>query len=133
MTLEHISDTARWMAYARSVETQRPDALFRDPHARQLAGQPGESIALQLGSVDLVSNSIAIRTSVLDRLIREMVLKHEIDLVVNIGSGLDTRPWRLPLPEQLHWLDVDLPALLDHKDEVLRGQRPFCHYDTFPA
>lgn len=133
MTLEHISDTARWMAYVRSIESDRPDALFRDPHSRQLAGQPGESLALQLGSVALVSNSIAIRTAVLDRLIREMVAKHKIELVVNIGSGLDTRPWRLPLPEQLHWLDVDLPALLDHKAQVLRGQRTFCHYDTFPA
>jgi O-methyltransferase involved in polyketide biosynthesis len=38
MTIEHISDTARWVAFYRAMETERPDAIFRDPFARQLAG-----------------------------------------------------------------------------------------------
>jgi hypothetical protein len=29
--LEDVSDTARWVAYYRALESERPDALFRDP------------------------------------------------------------------------------------------------------
>jgi O-methyltransferase involved in polyketide biosynthesis len=32
-----VADTARWMAAGRAAESERPDALFRDPFARRLA------------------------------------------------------------------------------------------------
>ena len=40
-SVRNISDTARWVAYFRARETQRPDALFRDPFAERLAGERG--------------------------------------------------------------------------------------------
>src|SRR6266567_1544795 len=43
-TIEHVSDTARWVALYRAMESERPDALFRDPYARKLAGERGERI-----------------------------------------------------------------------------------------
>ena len=42
--IESVSDTARWVAVYRAMETERPDALFRDPWARRLAGVKGENI-----------------------------------------------------------------------------------------
>jgi hypothetical protein len=47
----------------------RSDALFRDPHSRQLAGAFGAAVAENIGSVEMIANSIAVRTAVLDRLI----------------------------------------------------------------
>src|SRR5256885_832404 len=35
--LTHISDTARWVAVYRAMESERPDAIFKDPFARRLA------------------------------------------------------------------------------------------------
>ena len=45
LTVRGVSDTARWVAYFRALETQRPDALFRDPYAERLAGEHGFQIA----------------------------------------------------------------------------------------
>jgi O-methyltransferase involved in polyketide biosynthesis len=42
---QNISDTARWVAWNRALESERPDAWFRDPMARRLAGERGERIA----------------------------------------------------------------------------------------
>ena len=42
--IRNISDTARWVALYRAMETDRPDALFRDPLARRLAGEHGNRI-----------------------------------------------------------------------------------------
>ena len=119
MTLENLTDTAYWMAYMRALESDRPDALFKDPYSRQLAGHRGAAVSQRLGSIELIATSIAVRTAVLDRLILDMVYRLNIGSVLNIGSGLDTRPWRLSLPPQLTWIDVDQPAVLDHKIQTL--------------
>lgn len=133
MYVETISDTARWIAYMRAVESERPDALFRDIYSRKLAGAAGEAIAQHLGSIEMISDGIAVRTALLDRLILERVQRDEVDLVLNIGAGFDTRPWRLELPAKLHWLDVDLPAILDHKADVLQERTTKCQYEALPA
>jgi O-methyltransferase involved in polyketide biosynthesis len=70
---------------------------------------------------------------VLDQLILQMVRLDEVDLVLNIGSGLDTRPWRLDLPAGLRWLDVDLPAILGYKAGILRPEHAHCQYDALAA
>ncbi len=43
--VRNISDTARWAAVFRARETERADALFRDPYAERLAGKMGVDIA----------------------------------------------------------------------------------------
>ena len=42
--IENVSDTALWVAIYRAIETDRPDAHFRDPLARRLAGDRGAAI-----------------------------------------------------------------------------------------
>jgi len=42
--IRNISDTARWVAEYRAEESERPDAVFRDPFARRLAGTRGHEI-----------------------------------------------------------------------------------------
>src|SRR5213083_1869387 len=44
MAIKHVSDTAQWVAEYRAMETDRPDAIFRDPYARRLAGAEGARI-----------------------------------------------------------------------------------------
>ena len=133
MLMENISDTARWIAYVRALESDRPDALFHDPYSRQLAGDVGEAIARDIGDLELIARGIAVRTAVLDRLLLELLQQEEVELVLNIGSGLDTRPWRLAMPPGLRWLDVDLPAILGHKAGVVRPEQARCRYDALAA
>ncbi len=133
MAIEKISDTASWVAYFRALETERADALFKDPFARRLAGAVGEAIATELGQAGLIERVMAVRTAVFDELVLERVSRHGVDLVVNLGAGLDTRPWRLPLPRALTWVDVDLPAVLEYKQSMLSGEQLQCEYRAMPA
>jgi methyltransferase (TIGR00027 family) len=120
-----ISDTALWVAYYRAQETDRPDALFRDPFARALAGERGERIAKAQTFGDKNAWSFMARTVLFDRFITAAV-RGGADLVVNLAAGLDTRPYRMDLPKTLRWVDVDLPGILDYKESVLRGAAPVC-------
>ena len=125
MTVEHISDTARWVAVYRAMETERPDAHFRDPYARRLAGPQGEEIVRSLRHGSAMAWAMVVRTAVLDELILRAVAGGA-DLVLNLAAGLDTRPYRLDVPRPLRWVEVDLPGITDYKEEQLRGETPRC-------
>ncbi len=114
-----IADTARWVAWYRALESERPDAHFHDPYARLLAGQRGQDIVRSLPWSTWFSWAVVVRTCVFDELIRHLVEQEGVDLVLNLGAGFDTRPYRLTLPTRPRWIEVDLPAVLADKEEKL--------------
>jgi methyltransferase (TIGR00027 family) len=132
MPIEHISDTARWVAMYRTMETDRPDAIFRDPFARRLAGEKGEEIVNTMKKGRQMAWPMIVRTALFDEIILSRV-REGVDLVVNLAAGLDARPWRLALPPSLRWVDVDLPDILTYKTESLREAAPICRYEAVPA
>ncbi len=133
MPIEHISDTARWVAVYRAMESERPDAIFRDPFARRLAGARGEEIVRTLRRGRSSAWAMIVRTAVLDEVIMDLVARERVDMVVNLAAGLDARAWRLPLPASLRWIDVDLPAILEYKRGVIGDAPPACRYEAVAA
>jgi methyltransferase (TIGR00027 family) len=123
--IRDVSDTARWMAVYRARETERPDAVFRDPFARALAGERGERIAAAMSFADDNAWSFVARTWIFDRIVARQV-QEGCDLVLNLAAGLDTRPYRMDLPPSLRWIETDLPEILDYKEQVLGGAQPRC-------
>src|ERR1051325_9971333 len=95
--IRDISDTARWVAVYRARETERPDAAFRDPFARALAGERGEQIAKALPFGEQNAWSFVGRTYLFDRFVMRAV-EGGVDLIVNLAPGLDARPYRMALP-----------------------------------
>ena len=130
MPIENVSDTARWVAVYRVMESARPDALFHDPYADRLAGERGHQILASMKHGREYAWPMIVRTAIFDEIILDAVWKRQADLVVNLAAGLDARPWRLPLPPELHWVDVDLPGILNYKTEMLRDEKPRCHYEA---
>lgn len=120
-----VTDTARWVAVYRARESERADPLFRDPFARRLAGERGEEIASKLPHQERSEWAWPIRTLLFDRFIAGEV-ERGADLVVNLAAGLDARPYRMPLPPSLRWVEVDHPDLLEYKEGVLAGEKPAC-------
>ena len=123
--IRNISDTARWVAVYRARESERPDAVFRDPFARRLAGERGEQIAASIGFLEKNAWPFVARTWLTDYLISKQ-LREGTDMVINLAAGLDARPYRMELPRSLQWIEVDLPEILAHKEEILRNEKPVC-------
>jgi methyltransferase (TIGR00027 family) len=133
MMIENISDTARWVAVYRAMETERPDALFRDHFARKLAGRRGEDIVKSMPRGRASAWAMIVRTAVMDEMIMDIVRSGEVDLILNLAAGLDARPWRLDLPTSLRWVDVDLPHILQYKTETIGNNPAKCRYECIPA
>src|SRR5262245_45294463 len=104
--MQNISDTACWAAMYRARENDRPDALFRDPLAKRLAGERGERIAAEMPEFDKHAWSWVTRTYLFDQIITEQI-REGVDTVVNLAAGLDARPYRMEVPASLRWIEVD--------------------------
>lgn len=124
--IRHISDTARWVAHYRALESARGDALFHDHLAARIAGERGAAMARSMPRRVQFAWALAIRTRLLDDLITQLIARDGIKFVLNLAAGFDTRPYRMPLPGDLRWIEVDLPALIEEKTQLLREERPVC-------
>ncbi|MEV5600711.1 class I SAM-dependent methyltransferase [Streptomyces sp. NPDC052299] len=122
--------TAVGVARVRALESERENALFRDPLAQAFATAGG----LWPSSPPLagdeaarrrrlaVSISIVIRTKFLDDLLRRASASG-VRQVVLLGAGMDSRAFRMDWPEGTRLFEVDTAAPLDFKASVLRQER----------
>ena len=122
--------TAVGVARVRALETERENALFRDPLAQAFATAgglwpsspplPDDEAARRRRLA--VSFSIVIRTKFLDDLLRQASASG-VRQVVLLGAGMDSRAFRMDWPEGTRLFEVDTAAPLDFKASVLRQER----------
>lgn len=131
--IRNISDTALWAAAYRAEENERPDAAYRDPLARQLAGERGVRAIAKMPTGRRATWAWVIRTLLFDRFINEVLSADSpdgpVDMVINLAAGLDARPYRMDLRPDLRWIEVDLPDLIAYKSEILGDERPRCQLE----
>lgn len=126
--IQNVSDTAFLVAGFRAAETEREMPLFRDPLAAKLAGQHGRNILATVPKSFVGAWSVVIRTVIIDGFIREAIA-HGADTVLNLGAGLDTRPYRMELPHSLRWIEIDYPHVIELKDMRLADETPRCRLE----
>jgi methyltransferase (TIGR00027 family) len=125
MPIRNVSDTALWVAIYRAQESERADAHFHDPHARRMAGARGQDIVRTLPLGQSMAWSMVVRTAVMDEVILRCIARGA-RTVLNLGAGLDTRPFRLALPGTLRWIDVDLPDMVSYRRDCLGAETANC-------
>lgn len=125
--IRDISDTAFIVAAQRAIETGRHDALFCDPLAEYLVGARGLSITSIFSQCYTAQGywSVVIRTVVIDELIK-IAVSRGADTILNLGAGLDTRPYRMLLPSNLRWIEIDYPSIIDFKYRQLFSKSTKC-------
>ena len=124
-----IGSTCQFTAALRHVETTMvPDPIIVDHLASHLCGSDALHLAvkelndLRASQGPNLHLRVPARTRILDDwLIEELKAiptnslgKHPVDVqVVSLGSGLDTRPWRLAFPSStaVHWICIDFPEV----------------------
>lgn len=124
--IKDVSDTAIWVAYYRGLESDRPNPMFRDPLAKLLVGERGEQIARRFTKTGGYTEwAVLTRTVIIDEFIQQSIAEG-VDAVINLGAGLDTRPYRMDLPASFPWVEADFPHLIEYKANILREHQPRC-------
>lgn len=124
--VNHVSDTAYWMAWYRAVETEKQNALFKDPLAKVLLDERGQKISESMGHMSKFSYWILIlRTILIDEYLLKFI-DQGYTTIINLGAGLDTRPYRLNLQKHIKWIEVDYPSVIELKNDKLKMYEPTC-------
>merc|ERR1719453_956466 len=103
------SFTGLMCAGSRYEESIRPDSLFEDPLAKELAGPEGVRNAM--GAWILVP-----RTRYGDDLLLQFYHEKGCRQLVLLGAGVDARAWRVPGVPELHVFEVDQQTTFDYKE-----------------
>src|ERR1700722_16038100 len=127
-SVTHVTDTAFWVAHFQAKGSQRTAPAFRDPLASLLCGNRGLQIARSIPRASMVEWGTVVRTSAIDGLICAP-LQAGVDTVLNLGAGLDTRPYRMKLPATLRWIEMDFPNIVELKKSKLVGYEPVCELE----
>ncbi|AFM18634.1 methyltransferase, putative, TIGR00027 family [Mycolicibacterium chubuense NBB4] len=121
-----VADTGVLVAAIRAHESTRDDRLFTDPYAARLAGTAGlamlERMVADVG--ERSTTQIVVRTRFWD----EALLRATgtVRQVVILAAGLDARAYRLAWPAGTTVFEIDQPAVIAAKAELLAGERPRC-------
>lgn len=124
-TINDVSDTALWVAAYRAAESARPNAAFHDPLAAVLIGDRGDRLRQSMPHMKMMQWVMVIRTIAIDRLV-ESAVRGGVDTIINIGAGMDTRPYRLSLPADLRWIELDFANIINLKEQRLKTYTPNC-------
>jgi len=129
-----VAKTAFFVTAIRALESERSDALVKDEYAKYLVGDKmmnsinNTESSPSLKERTFIKSLVLNRTFISDSLIQEGTKQKNIRQIVNLGCGLDSRPYRLDLPPELKYYEIDVPALLNYKDNVLSkiNAKPKC-------
>lgn len=128
LDLSDVAVTGLLTAFCHAIESRRADPILRDAKAEAVADRLAPALAeapdrlarnLARGKVrdDLVVH-IVLRARQYDHYAKQFSRRHEGCLVVNLGSGLDTRFFRID-DGSLTLFDVDLPEVIALKRRLL--------------
>eukprot|EP00981_Chlorochromonas_danica_P006170 scaffold1302_cov165-Ochromonas_danica.AAC.4 len=145
-TRQTVSVTAHTVAYLRGMDPIffPHNPLFQDPYALALGGEVGKKCVLdtskKLNQQEKEKSLffMGVRTRKIDDSLDSILANHpQIKQIVTLGAGLDTRPWRLPLPSltaerkaEIQYFELDFPEVLGYKLNLLKqeGAESVFHY-----
>ncbi|OBH20201.1 SAM-dependent methyltransferase [Mycolicibacter sinensis] len=119
-----VANTGILVAAIRAQESARADALFSDPFAAKLAGEAGR--AMLAGAVAAAGDQSTWQIVVRTRFWDEALLRSGIRQVVILAAGMDARAYRLSWPERTTVFEVDQPAVMAAKADLLAEDQPRC-------
>lgn len=120
-SIEHLTPVQKTLLITlkgRARDNTAKTSFLRD----QLAADLVNRLDYDLSTVKLgagVPEGIAIRTSILDRAVDTFVRAHPDAVVVELGSGLETRMFRIHPPTTVDWYDVDFPDVIKLREHLM--------------
>jgi methyltransferase (TIGR00027 family) len=138
--LPPVSTTAVGVAAIRASESAQPEPWFVDPLAPAFVRAANtfwtvdRAAPRDRGRVGSVIFWVRVRTRFLDAIVADACRDGCRQFVV-LGAGLDARAFRLPLPPDARWFEVDLAGVLEFKERVVRenGFAPACERIVVPT
>lgn len=120
-TVEHLSPVEKTLLVTligRAQDNRKETPFLGDPLATDVLRRIDyDRDRVKIGST--ITLAAAIRSSMLDRAVREYIAEHPGAVVVEMGSGLETRRHRVTPGPEVDWYDVDFPDVAELRRQLL--------------
>ena len=110
---------------SRALDSRLPRPFLGDTTADAIVAKTGYPLERfpQLGTKVLDPRSkvfdVAVRTKIMDDMVRQFVRRHPNAVVLDLGAGLDDRLARVDPPAGVDWYDIDYPEVIELRRKVL--------------
>lgn len=115
--------------YGRALDAAAADPILGDDMARDLVRQLDYDWE-RTGITAKAAPSVTVRSAHFDTWARQFLAVHETATVLHLGSGLDTRVFRLDPGPGVEWYDVDYPDVSALAAQLLPERE---HHHLLPA
>jgi len=126
--LTEVSETALITLRSRVIESRKSNPVLLDPVGEEffeaLVSEMPDDLrkrVMERKLSSVLSRHIALRARQYDRLCMDFLEEFPDGLVVSLGSGFDTRFWRLG-GQALKYMELDLPGVIGVKQQLLKGK-----------
>lgn len=111
-----VSNTAYYCCGIRMEDAKRKYSVCNDIYAQRFMDERGIQVFEPFKSEKMPNISNITRCRLIDDHLRAELANNSDLNVISIGAGFDTRPYRLAGG---HWLEIDEPQIISHKNEIL--------------
>lgn len=120
--LTPLEETALLTQYARAVDSRWPRPILGDSLSAEIVDQIDYDFA-GLGVPASVVCQTALRAKMLDERVRAFTAAHPDAVVVDLGAGLNSGPFRVRPPAGVDWYSVDLPGVSALRRQLLPASK----------
>lgn len=107
-----VQETLLLPLRGKALDNRTATPVLGDTWADEVLNRIGPiRFKMRLGSLDRYIP--VLRAYRMDSWAREFLAAHPDAVVLHLGCGLDSRAFRLPVPERVHWFDVDFPEVIE--------------------
>jgi O-methyltransferase involved in polyketide biosynthesis len=116
--LSPLEQTSLLTQYARALDSQWDRPILADPLAADIVSKIDYDFG-GLGVPTSVVCQAALRAKMLDERVRAFTSENPDAVVVDLGAGLDSGPFRVSPPPEVDWYSVDLPGVIALRKRLL--------------
>lgn len=124
--LADVPETMLWTLHNRAHESLREDSGYTDPEAVRIYQSIDYDFERSFGKAE---PSHAVRSTMMDAVVRQFVTLHPGACVVNLGEGLETQRYRLAELDA-HWFSVDLAEAMAVRERFIQPDQRHQHLVT---
>ena len=111
-----VSNTAYYCCGIRMLDAEHPRSLCHDHFAKRFMDEHGMKIFAPFRTETMPNISNTVRCHIVDEAIRSELTAHPDSLIITVGAGFDSRPYRITGG---NWVDIDEPQIITVKNEKL--------------
>lgn len=115
--LHGVRETALLALYARALDNQSAHPILGDRWTEDIVTRLDFEFS-QFRTASKERFGVSVRTRQMDEWTRDFIVQHPDAVVVDLGSGLDSRVFRVNPPDPSHWYDLDYPEVIKLRNRL---------------